>query len=78
MSPRSDLGVKQWHGVWIVTLPCDSFQHRREITAWIQKSFGSVDPGVIRSYISQDYWFKNQEDAVTTWLTWMDPNKVST
>jgi len=70
MSGRSDLGVKQWHSVWIVTLPSESFHHSPQITAWIQESFGSVDPGVVRSYISQDYWFTCQEDAITTWLVW--------
>ena len=69
------LGVHEWsHGKWgtnwIVTLPCAHDRHDAAIISWCEKEFGYVDMGVIRTFHSQDFWFKTESEALQCWLTW--------
>lgn len=55
---------------WIVTLPCAGSLHDQRIVDWCQDQFGYVDKGVIKVAISQDFWFEQEHEAISCWLTW--------
>jgi hypothetical protein len=69
------LGVHCWEHSqlgtwWIVTLCAKGGVHDEQIADWCTQQFGYVDKGMFRFGVSQDFWFHQEDQAISCWLTW--------